>query len=101
MTRVTVDAGVCGFITTVEVTRLSSQLVSVAIVSDCELVGKMGQELASINWQEALKPRVDSPVHKAAREHLKHVACPVSVAILKAIEVEIGAALPKDVVLRF
>jgi hypothetical protein len=101
MTQATVDAGICGFTALVEVIRLSPQRVSVAITSDCDMVSKMGEELTDIDWREALNQQQDSPLYKSSQQHIKHVACPVPIAILKAIEVEVGAALPGDVVIRF
>lgn len=58
-------------------------------------------EVGELEWQDALEPLADSPVYKSALEHIKHPACPVLVAIVKAIEVEVGVALPRDVVIRF
>jgi len=43
----------------------------------------------------------DNPVYRSAAKHLKHVACPVPSAILKAIETESGMNVPKDVRIEF
>lgn len=101
MTKASVDAGICGFTALIEVIRLSSQSVSVTVTSDCEMVSKMGEELRDINWRDALNQREDCPLYKSLQQHIKHVACPIPTAILKAIEVEVGLALPGDVVIRF
>ena len=43
----------------------------------------------------------NNPVYRSASKHLKHAACAVPSAILKAIEVEAGLNVPKDAVIRF
>ncbi len=101
MTKATVDAGICGFTALIEVIRLSSQTLRVVVTSDCEMVSKMGEELRDIDWHDALNQREDCLLYKSLQEHIKHAACPVPIAILKAIEVEVGAALPRDVLIRF
>jgi len=101
MTRVVVEAGNCGFTATVEVTKLSARKVGVAVASECETLIEMGGQLEELDWPDALKPPGDSPVYNTAFKCIRHAACPVPTAILMAIEVEIGAAVPKDVSIRF
>ena len=101
MTTVLVDAGICGFSTKVEVVRLSARRVSVALASDCEMVSQIAEQIRELDWQDTLRECEDSLVCKSAFRCVKHAACPVPVAIIKAIEVEVGAALPKDVVIHF
>ena len=101
MTRVMVDAGICGFSTTVEVSKLSSRKVTVTLTSDCEMVTQMAEDLGELDWQDTLGERRASLVDKTASRCLRHTACPVPVAIIKAIEVEVGLALPRDVAIHF
>ena len=101
MTKVVVEPGICDFITVVEVKRLSAQRVRVVITSECEMVRKMNSELVEVDWQDVLKQPLDSLAYKSALQHINHVACPIPVAILKAIEVEVGAAAPKNITIRF
>jgi hypothetical protein len=101
MTRVSVDAGICGFTTIVEVSKIGRRKVSVVLTSGCEMVVSMDGQLQDLGWLEALAPPTDSAVWQCACQHLKHPACPVPTAILKAIEVELDLALPKDVVIHF
>lgn len=101
MTRVIVNAGICGSCTTVEVRRIAKHRVSVVLSSDCEMVESMNGQLQDLEWLEVLGPPTDSAVWDCACEHLKHPSCPVPTAILKAIEVELELALPKDVVIHF
>jgi len=101
MTRVVVDPGICGLPATVEVTRLTSTKVKVAVSSDCEMVTKACVQLSELDWTNALKPLQNSLVYECAFQYIEHVTCPVPVAILKAIEVEVGVALPRDVSIKF
>ena len=101
MTIVEVNAGSCGFTTKIQVHKADAQTVRVVISSDCEMITKWGEELHSLDWGQCLRGFVDSPVFHCASEHIGHVACPVPVALLKAMEVEVGVALPVDVTIRF
>ena len=101
MTIVEVNAGSCGFITKIEVLKVDARMVRVVISSDCEMITKLGEELHTLDWGQCLRNFVDSPVFQCASKHIGHVACPVPVALLKAMEVEVGVALPVDVTIRF
>lgn len=99
MTRVKVFAGVCGFTTVIKVQALDKMYVSIRIISACNLVREMNQDLSEVDCSHGVLGTIlDSLVYQSAHRRLKqHTDCPVPVAIIKAIQVEIGAALPKDV----
>jgi hypothetical protein len=101
VTRVVVDAGICGFSTTVQATKTGKRRVSVVVGSDCEAVSEMNGQLQDMDWLEALGPPTNSAVWDCACQHLQHPCCPVPIGILKAIEVELDLALPKDVMIYF
>jgi hypothetical protein len=101
MTRVKVDSGICGFTSTIEVAKLSAKKVKVDITSDCEMVSQLGEQLPEVEWRNALKLPENPLLCKCAHRYLRHAACPVPVAIIKAIEVEVGLALAKDVAIHF
>ena len=101
MTRVIVNPGICGFVTTVEINTIGKRKFKVVITSDCETVTKLGESLAEVDQWDALKQYADSQIYKAASKCQLHVICPIPIAILKAIEVEAELALPRDVVIRF
>ena len=44
---------------------------------------------------------LNNPVYLAAGRHLKHAACPVPAAVLKALEVEAGLNVKKDATIVF
>jgi len=86
---------------TVEVVRVSKRRVRVGITSDCEMVTEMGKSLAELDQEDALKSLLQSGVYQCASECSLHVSCPVPMAVLKAIEVEAGLALPRPVLVHF
>jgi hypothetical protein len=97
MSIVKVDAGVCRFKTKIKVKKTGQNTCKVTIESDCPAVKKVAQELSECNIGELKKSFVDSIVYNICAKYLKHVTCPVPTAILKAVEVGFGLALPKDV----
>jgi hypothetical protein len=105
MTQVEVEAGICGHSAVITVTRVDDRYVQVVIESECEQITAMNPELTRLQWKgkghEVFKSIVDSAVYQAAARHIRHTACPIPTAILKAIEVETGVALPKDVSIKF
>lgn len=102
MKRVLIDPGICGLPTTVAVTRTDRTRVRVEIASECEQVKEMAQLLGrELDVRRAFGPMCKTAVYEAAGPTLRHAACPVPMAVLKAIEAEVGAALPKDVTVTF
>jgi hypothetical protein len=82
---------------TVEVVKAGKRRVRIEITSECEKVTKMVGSSLELSQFDALKPPVYSEVYKCASEHHLCTSCPIPMAILKAIEVESGLALPRPV----
>ena len=101
MTRAVVEAGICGFTVVVEAMKVSNRKVKVSLTSECDMVREVNSQLGEVEWQDALETSVNSQIYKSAFKCIKHPACPVPTAIVKAIEVEVGVALPGDVSIRF
>jgi hypothetical protein len=102
LTRVTVNAGSCGYDVTIEIEKLDRQTVCVRLRSDCEQIAAMNPDLAQLGWRRGVFCKIaESRIYQSAAQHVKHAACPVPSAILKAIEVEVGIALPRDVRIHF
>ncbi len=100
MTRVEIKAGVCGFATLVEVERTGTE-IRVNITSGCSMVARLGERLGPLRPVHAAARILENPVHRAADGCIAHPGCPVVAGILKAIEVESGAAVPEDAWIRF
>jgi hypothetical protein len=101
MTRALVNPGICDKYATVEVIKVGKRRVRVEITSDCEMVSKMAKSLVELDQGDVLKQPVDSDVYKYASGCRLHASCPVPMAILKAVEVEAGLALPQPVLVYF
>jgi hypothetical protein len=101
VTVVEVDAGCCGFTTKIEILKVDDQRIKAVVLSDCEMITAWGKELGSLDWGQCLRNFGDSPVFQCASKHIGHVACPVPMALLKAMEVAVGVSLPVDVTIRF
>jgi hypothetical protein len=101
MTKVVVHPGVCGFSTTVIAEKGREKKIHLSLETDCEMVRKMAEELSVLDMMAVFTRFLDNPVYRSASRHLKHVTCPVPGGILKAMEVEAGFAVPKDVSITF
>ncbi len=102
MTKVVVESGICGFSTTVTARmEEDGKHISILLETECEMVEKMSEDLASVNKMSVFTGFLANPVYRSAASHLKHTACPVPSAIIKAMEVESGFCLPKDVSISF
>ena len=98
MVSVTVDAGICGFVSTIQAESDDGQTVRVTVDSKCDAVTALGAEVASADAYAVVFAKYGaSPVYQAADKHFKHAACPVPCAVVKAIEAAANLALPKDV----
>lgn len=101
MTKIVVNAGACGFTTVIRAEMGRERLVDISVESDCAAVQKMAVEIARLGRRDALTAILDNPVYRAAGRHLKHAACPVPAAVLKALEVEAGLNVKKDATIVF
>ena len=101
MTLVVVNPGVCGINATIEVTKISKRRLRVEVSTDCEMITKMGELLVEVDLKDILKPQIHSKIYQSASECNVHTSCPVPMAILKAIEVEAGLALPRPILVDF
>ena len=102
MAIVTVNCGNCKFTARIEAMPNAEGNLRVRIASDCPRVGEFAQAVAALSatcaagWKCA-----DFFVYQPAAKANLHPACPVPVAVLKALEVAAGMALPQHVVIRF
>lgn len=101
MTKVVVNSGVCGFSTTVTAEKTEGKKIRITLVTDCEMVKGMAEDVAVLDMMAVFTRFLDNPVYRSASKHLRHVTCPVPSGILKAMEVEAGFALPRDVSIKF
>jgi hypothetical protein len=101
VTRVDVTAGACGFSAVIRAEKGPRRTVDISVETGCAMVQKMAAEIARLGSRDALIGLLSNPVYLAAGRHLKHAACPVPAAILKALEVEAGLNVKKDATITF
>lgn len=97
MAKAEINAGICGFKTTVLAQSNSSGTIHLTIESDCKAVCKLADQLQEVEPFKEAFWRKGPVTHELAPKCLTHPACPVPSGIIKAIEVEAGLALPADV----
>jgi hypothetical protein len=98
---VEVDPGICGLSSTIRVWPEDGQQVRLEITSACASVRKLAGELQRVDgFAELYTGDEVPPLYRRIRAHCRHVACPVPTAVFKGIEAALGAALPRDVVIR-
>jgi hypothetical protein len=96
-----IDAGICGFHTTCTATKNADDTVHLEIQSGCKAVLKLAEQIQDVDpFKEVFWRRSMPTIHQAAPQCLSHPSCPVPSGIIKAIEVEAGLALPKDVTIK-
>jgi hypothetical protein len=97
MARVTVDAGICGFTTTIDTESEDRQQVSISYETQCPHAAKAREELTGVDaYQELFKKPHETRIYQTLSPHLPHVTCPLYSGFLKAVEAAAGLALPKD-----
>lgn len=102
---VNVDAGVCGFMTTIKAKSGDGQMVAFDMESGCEKITALARLLAekcAVDAFQEISPVAESVILSTARITNKGCCsgCVVPPAIFKAMQVAAGLALPQDVTMR-
>jgi uncharacterized protein DUF6951 len=101
-TRVNVDPGICGFPCVIQVRKDDARTVSIEISgSECKQIKKLAGQLKRMTMQELFLPVSKNSAFLFAQKFGCHPSCPVPVAVLKAVEVGMEMALPKQVRITF
>jgi len=97
-----VSAGICGFTCRIEAWKLGKRAVGLEISeSECQQIQQFSQLVSKLSLKEVFMPVTRNPVYLAARQSGCHASCPIPMAVLKAAEVAMEMALPRDVSIRF
>jgi len=100
--RIIVDPGICGFSCQVEARRQDKRHAVIEITgSQCELIQKLAENLKEISVEDVFTPHTRNPVFIAVEQAGCHLTCSVPVAVLKAAEVALELALPRDACISF
>ncbi|MPW24571.1 hypothetical protein GC105_02030 [Alkalibaculum sp. M08DMB] len=98
MSTAIVKPGVCGIESKIVVRKKDRRTMDITIETKCPYIKKMEKDLDGINGSnECFNKFSASKVYELADQHCKHLACPVPSGIIKALEVEAGLALPRNV----
>lgn len=98
MVEVKVNPGICGLKTTINADSEDGQTAAIQICTDCPSLKPMEEELKEADGYEiCFAKHGESIVSQLGKKYCRHACCPVPVAVIKAIEVACGLALPKDV----
>jgi hypothetical protein len=100
--KVKVEAGVCGFKTSIEARSEDNRNVEFAIQTDCEKIQGLAERLAALGPIDAymeINPAAQSQIMSTFREALPGccAGCAVPVGIFKGMQVAAGLALPRDI----
>jgi hypothetical protein len=102
MPELTVEAGVCGFVTTIRTSSDDNQTVAITYETTCPHAIKAAGELTRVDaYAELFRKPHETVVYAALSKYLPHVTCPLYSGFLKSIEAAAGLALPRDVSMKF
>ncbi len=77
------------------------RIVEIELVSQCEKIQDFASKVIQIDLRGALAQVSKNPIYRSAEESGCHSSCPVPVAVIKAAEVGLEIALPRNAVLEF
>jgi hypothetical protein len=98
MAIVRIVPGPCGMQTRIQAEADEGYQVTFTIASDCEHIQKLAAELGEVSALEELRcPMTQTTPYQLADRFFLHASCPVPSAMVKAMEVAAGMALPADV----
>ncbi len=101
MIRVEIEPGICGLASIISASAGEDDSVRIKVESDCPKVRKFSQDISPIELVEVVSIGQENPVLNSAAKCGLHSSCLVPVGVLKAAEVAVGIALPKDASIRF
>jgi hypothetical protein len=100
MSKAEVEPGNCGYTTIIEA-KMAGDDCQITIQSACPYIQKLAADLGSVDPYHEISFRRGTPqILQAGAKYCKHSACPVPVAVIKAVEVEANLALPSDVTIK-
>jgi len=102
ISRIIVEPGACGFTCKIEVKGTGKYEATVTLQSQCKKIKKFAQEVDLVDFMEILGGRyAEDPISQAASRCGLHPSCPIPCGLIKAVEVELGMAVKKNVGITF
>lgn len=100
--RVSLDPGICGFACEIRAHKSGRRTVTVNIYgTECRQIERLSSHLTEVTLNDLFAPVTRNPVYRAAEMSGCHPSCAIPSAVLKAVEVAMEMALPKDVRIKF
>jgi hypothetical protein len=97
-----VNAGICGFTCRIKAWKIDKRTVGLEISeSECQQIQDFSELLSQLSLNEVFMPITRNLVYLAAEKSGCHPSCPTPAAVLKAAEVAMEMALPRDASIRF
>jgi hypothetical protein len=101
-TCASVNAGICGFACRIKAWKIDRRTVGLEISeSECQQIQDFTELLTQLSLNEIFMSITRNPVYLAADQTGCHPSCPIPAAVLKAAEVAMEVALPRDASIRF
>ncbi len=102
MAKVTVNAGICNFSAIINAVKNDdTDMVDVNIATGCPNFKNLTESTVEIDALAACFEKVgEGEIFELFRPTCPHSACPIPTAMVKAVEVAEGLALPKDVTIK-
>ena len=69
--------------------------------SDCAQIKRLSERLTQITLEDIFAPISRNLIYASAEKSGCHLSCPIPVAVIKAAEVALEMALPKEAYIRF
>lgn len=101
MTKVKVNAGNCGHTVLITAKKEKGGKIAISLETGCDMIMNMLEDISLLDMRSLFTNHITNPLYRSAAKHLKHAACPVPCAVLKAAEAELGLCLPQDVTIQF
>ncbi|MFZ0132149.1 MAG: hypothetical protein WAK95_06370 [Desulfobacterales bacterium] len=99
---VAAEPGICGFPCTITAQKSGNRMVTIEINgSECKQIQRLSGSLTELSLKELFMPLTRNPVYIAAEKSGCHPSCTIPAAVLKAVEVVLGMALPMEARIRF
>ena len=93
-----INAGVCGFSTTVQVESEDLQMADIHITTQCPSLKPLETLPLEVDgFVECFGKAGEGEIFEWCRKYCKHAACPVPAGIVKTVEVACELALPRNV----
>lgn len=99
---VTAEPGICGFPCIIKAHKMDARMVALEIAeSDCDQIKRLSERVSEISLKDLFAPISRNPVYVSAEKSGCHLSCVVPVAVIKAAEVAMEMALPREAHIRF